>query len=148
MPAPAATMPDSSEARRFRIILIKPSHYDDDGYVIRWWRSTMPSNSLASVYGLVMDSIQRGVLADYAQVDVTPIDETNTRVRIDKIIEEFRAEGTVGFVGLVGVQSNQFPRALDIARPLRAAHIPVVLGGFHVSGLLSMFDQLMPDLQA
>ncbi len=38
--------------RRFRIVLIKPSHYDDDGYVIQWRRSTIPSNSLASVYGL------------------------------------------------------------------------------------------------
>src|SRR6185503_20688111 len=61
---------------------------------------------------------------------------------------EYRADGNFGFVGLVGVQSNQYPRALDIARPLRAAGIPVVLGGFHVSGLLSMFDTLMPDLQA
>src|SRR3954451_25029303 len=144
---PASMVPEVRTGR-FRIILIKPSHYDDDGYVIRWWRSMMPSNSLASVYGLVMDSIQRGVLGDYPQIDVTPIDETNTRVRIDKIIEEFRQPGVSGFVGLVGVQSNQYPRALDIARPLRAAAIPVVLGGFHVSGLLSMFDTLMPDLQA
>ncbi|MBV8801039.1 MAG: radical SAM protein [Alphaproteobacteria bacterium] len=143
----AAPATNSEAGKRFRIILIKPSHYDDDGYVIRWWRSTMPSNSLASVYGLVMDSIGRGVLSDYAKVDVTPTDETNTRVRIDKIIEEFRDPNVKGFVGLVGVQSNQYPRALDIARPLRAAGIPVVLGGFHVSGLLSMFDQLLPDLQ-
>ncbi len=126
-------------------MLVKPSHYDDDGYVIRWYRSTMPSNSLASVYALVMDAIGRGVLGK-RDVQVTAIDETNTRVRIDRIISEFR-NGADGFVGLVGVQSNQYPRALDIARPLRAAGIPVVIGGFHVSGLLSMFDQLMPDLQ-
>src|SRR6185437_7452964 len=41
-------------------------------------------------------------------------------------------------VMLVGVQSNQFPRALDIARPLRARGIQVGIGGFHVSGVLSM----------
>jgi len=127
-------------------VLIKPSHYDDDGYVIRWYRSTMPSNSLASVYALVMDSMERGVL-DGRMAQVTAIDETNTRVRIDRIISEFR-DGADGFVGLVGVQSNQYPRALDIARPLRAEGIPVVIGGFHISGLLSMFDKLMPDLQA
>ena len=39
--------------RKFTIVLIKPSHYDDDGYVIQWRRSTIPSNSLASVYGLL-----------------------------------------------------------------------------------------------
>jgi len=26
---------------RFRLVLIKPSHYDDDGYVIQWWRSSI-----------------------------------------------------------------------------------------------------------
>ena len=41
--------------RKFTIVLIKPSHYDDDGYVIQWRRSTIPSNSLASVYGLLLE---------------------------------------------------------------------------------------------
>jgi hypothetical protein len=36
--------------KHFRIVLIKTSHYDDDGYVIRWYRSPMPANSLASIY--------------------------------------------------------------------------------------------------
>ncbi len=133
--------------RRFRIVLIKPSHYDDDGYVIRWYRSTMPSNSLASVYGLAADAAARNVLGPDVFIDVTVIDETNTRVKIDAIIADFRQVGTFGFVGLVGVQSNQYPRALDIARPLRAAKIPVAIGGFHPSGLLSMFPELMPELQ-
>ena len=29
-----------------------PSHYDDDGYVIRWWRAIISSNSLAAIYGI------------------------------------------------------------------------------------------------
>jgi hypothetical protein len=29
--------------RHFQLILLKPSHYDDDGYVIRWWRAMIPS---------------------------------------------------------------------------------------------------------
>ena len=33
-----------------RLVLIKPSHYDDDGYVISWWRSIVPANSLACVH--------------------------------------------------------------------------------------------------
>ncbi len=48
--------------REFRIILIKPSHYDDDGYVIQWRRSGIPSNSLASVYGLVAECAEARVL--------------------------------------------------------------------------------------
>ena len=39
--------------RAFRVALIKPSHYDADGYVIQWRRSYIPSNSLASVYALI-----------------------------------------------------------------------------------------------
>jgi radical SAM superfamily enzyme YgiQ (UPF0313 family) len=133
--------------RRFRVALVKPSHYDDEGYVIRWYRSPMPANSLASVYALVTDCAERNVLGPDVDIDVTAIDETNTRLRIDRIIADFRRAGSFGFVGLVGVQSNQYPRALDIARPLRAAGIPVVLGGFHVSGMLAMFPSVMADLQ-
>ena len=139
--------PPAVAGRRFCVVLIKPSHYDDDGYVIRWYRSPMPANSLASVYGLVADCAERKVLGTDVDIDVTAIDETNTRLRIEKIIARFRRQGGFGFVGLVGVQSNQYPRALDIARPLRAAGIPVVIGGFHVSGMLAMFPDVMADLQ-
>ena len=31
-----------ARAKQFLIILIKPSHYDDDGYVIQWFRSPIP----------------------------------------------------------------------------------------------------------
>jgi radical SAM superfamily enzyme YgiQ (UPF0313 family) len=133
--------------RRFSVVLIKPSHYDDDGYVIRWFRSPMPSNSLASVYALVADCAARQVLGPDVDIEVTAIDETNTRVQLKKIVANFRRAGNFGFVGLVGVQSNQYPRALDIARPLRAAGIPVVIGGFHVSGMLAMFPNATADLQ-
>src|SRR5258707_5330564 len=136
-----------SPQRRFQLILIKPSHYDDDGYVIQWFRSVMPSNSLAALYGLAVDADERQVLGPDIAIDVTPIDETNTRIRPDKIIADLKRNGGFGLVGLVGVQSNQFPRAMDIARALRAAGVPVVIGGFHVSGCLSMLPGIQPDLQ-
>jgi hypothetical protein len=43
--------------QRFQLILLKPSHYDDDGYVIRWWRAVIPSNSLAALYGAIESEI-------------------------------------------------------------------------------------------
>ena len=52
-----------------------------------------------------------------------------------------------GMVGFVGVQSNQFPRAMDCARTLRAAGVPVVIGGFHVSGCLSMLPETPDSLK-
>jgi radical SAM superfamily enzyme YgiQ (UPF0313 family) len=126
--------------RRFQLVLIKPSHYDDDGYVIRWWRAMIPSNSLAAVYGIAADCASRRVLGDDVDIDITVIDETNTYVDFPALLDRLRRHENFGLIGLVGVQSNQYPRALDIARPFRAANIPVVIGGFHVSGCLSMLD--------
>lgn len=126
--------------RRFQLVLVKPSHYDDDGYVIRWWRSIIPSNSLAAVFSIAEDCAERRVLGEDVEFDIEAIDETNTRVRTKDLLKRFRAHGGFGMLALVGVQSNQFPRALDIARPFRQAGIPVAIGGFHVSGVLAMID--------
>lgn len=136
-PSPAA----ESVVRRFQLILVKPSHYDDDGYVIRWYRSMIPSNSLASVFAIAAEAAERKVLGEGTAIDITCIDETNTRVDIPALLERFAKHGNFGMLGLIGVQSNQFPRALDIARPFRAAGVSVVIGGFHVSGVISMIDE-------
>src|SRR5437763_16867296 len=132
--------------RAFKIILIKPSHYDADGYVIQWWRSIIPSNSLASVYGLLSDCATDQVLGTDVDITIDAFDECNTVLDIKRLIRDLR--GRPGFVGLVGVQSNQFPRALDIGREFRAAGLPVVIGGFHVSGCISMLPDLTVDLKA
>ena len=131
----------------FHLFLIKPSHYDDDGYVIQWARSSIPANTLATLYGLALDCAERRVLGNDVDIRITVWDETNIRIRPDEIIERIRESGGRGLVGLVGVQTNQFPRAVDIARPLRAAGIPVIIGGFHVSGCIAMLPDLPPDLQ-
>ncbi|HEY6254750.1 MAG TPA: radical SAM protein [Xanthobacteraceae bacterium] len=126
--------------RKFQLLLIKPSHYDDDGYVIRWWRAMIPSNSLAAVYGIAADCAARRVLGSDVEIEIDAIDETNTRVNVPALIARYRRDGNFGLVALVGVQSNQYPRALDIARLFRDAGIAVAIGGFHVSGCLSMLD--------
>jgi radical SAM superfamily enzyme YgiQ (UPF0313 family) len=130
----------------FRLVLIKPSHYDDDGYVIRWWRGGLPSNSLACLYGIALDCRNRQVLgADY-DIDIEAIDETNWKVRVEDLTRSIKA-ADAGMVMLVGVQSNQFPRALDIARQFRKRDIQVAIGGFHVSGTLAMLPVRDPDVQ-
>ncbi len=134
--------------RRFQLILIKPSHYDDDGYVIRWWRAMIPSNSLAALYGIAAECAERQVLGPDTAIDITVIDETNTRIDFPRLLAQFKRHGNFGMVALVGVQSNQYPRALDIARPFRDAGLPVSMGGFHVSGCLSMLDGKAVGLDA
>ena len=131
--------------RRFCLVLVKPSHYDDDGYVIQWLRSPIPSNSLASLYGLAQDCAARAVLGADVEFEIHVYDETNARIRPARLARMIERAGG-GMVMLVGVQSNQFPRALDLAAPLRAHGIAVVIGGFHVSGTISMLDGADPDL--
>ncbi len=133
--------------RTFKVILIKPSHYDADGYVIQWWRSLVPSNSLASMYGLMAECAAAKSLGDDVDIDIEAYDECNTVIDVKGAIRKIGSAKS-GFVGLVGVQSNQFPRTLDIARELRAAGVTVVIGGFHVSGCLSMLPEMPDDLKA
>jgi radical SAM superfamily enzyme YgiQ (UPF0313 family) len=132
---------------RFQLILIKPSHYDNDGYVVQWIRSTMPSNSLAAVYSLAKGAAERELLGPDLPIDVMAMDETNTRVKTKEIARRIAENGGRGLVGIVGVQSNEFPRAVDIARPLREAGVQVLIGGFHVSGCLAMLKELPGDIK-
>ena len=133
--------------RRFVVELIKPSHYDDDGYVIQWWKSWIPSNSLACLYGLARDVAARKALGPEIAIEIHAYDECHTVIPIGRIIRRIKTAGA-GLVCLVGVQSNQFPRAMDLARRFRQAGVAVAIGGFHVSGCLAMLPQLPPDLDA
>jgi Radical SAM superfamily len=136
----------AASKRRFCLVLVKPTHYCDDGYPIRWFRSAIPSNSLACIYGIAKDCGERHVLGDDVEIDIHAIDEANTRIRPQHIAGLIKAAGD-GMVLLVGVQSNQTPRALDIARPLRQAGIKVAIGGFHMSGVIAMIDGDDPSLR-
>jgi len=131
--------------RRFVVELVKPSHYDDDGYVIQWWKSWIPSNSLASLYGIARDLAERRALGPDVAIEIHAYDECHTVIPVRRIIGRIE-EADAGLVCLVGVQSNQFPRAMDLAARFRKAGIQVAVGGFHVSGCLAMLPELPPDL--
>jgi hypothetical protein len=132
---------------KFLVELIKPSHYDDDGYVIQWCRGYMPSNSLSALYGLVLSAQQRRILGDHVRIDIAAFDETTTRIPLTRIIRKFRRNGHRGVVCLVGVQTNQFARAVDLGRSFIAAGIKVLIGGFHVSGSASMLPETPMELK-
>src|SRR6202789_1012233 len=132
--------------RKFLIVLIKPSHYDEDGYVIQWRRATIPSNSLASVYGLLAECAEQHVLGPDVEIEIEVYDECNTVIDIGEISKRI-GSSRGGLVALVRVQSNQFPRALDIGRQFRARSVTVAVGGFHVSGCIAMLQELPPDLR-
>lgn len=139
-------MPNGREIERLRIVLIKPSKYDDDGYVIRFWKSVLPSNTLNVLHGLTDDIIERKVFGDLP-IEVTTFDETAEKVPLKKIIRWSREPGTKLVVCLVGVQTNQFPRALDMAKTLKGEGLTVIIGGFHTSGTINMLGEQEPDIQ-
>src|SRR5580704_13360653 len=138
--------PITVSRQRFSLVLVKPTHYCDDGYPIQWLRSAIPSNSLACVYGIAKDFADKKVLGEDITIEIHAFDEANTRIRPSHLAKLIKTAGA-GMVMLVGVQSNQMPRALDIARPLRAMGIQVGIGGFHVSGVISMIDGDDPSLR-
>ncbi len=131
---------------KFHLFLIRPTKYDDDGYPIRWMQTTIPANTLACLHGIAQDSEDRGVLGPDVELSIKTIDEGNTRVRPDRIVQQIKQDGGRGMVCLVGVQSNQFPRAIDLARPFCEAGIPVGLGGFHVTGCVAMLTDMPQEM--
>ena len=131
----------------FHIEIVKPSHYDKDGYVIQWWKAWIPSNSMAALYGIAQNCADRQVLGEDVAIEVDAYDEMNVRIPIEQIASRIKQPGHSGLVCMVGVQSNQFPRAMAIARQFRARGVAVAIGGFHVSGCLAMLKEPTPELK-
>jgi hypothetical protein len=146
--SPIETKPDSrAPDSLFTFVLVKPTHYDDDGYPIQWFRSALPSNTLACMNSLAEDASRREVLGPGVAIEIDTYDETNRRVVPSRIIRDLKRRGGRSLVGLVGVQSNQFPRAFDLARQFRAAGLQVCIGGFHVSGCIAMLPEMPIEMR-
>ena len=126
--------------------MIKTTHYDDKGYPIQWLRSSIPANSLASVNGLAIDCVERKILGENVSIHLHTIDETNEYVNVKSLVKMIKRDGNLALVGMIGVQSNQFPRTMDLAERFLEHDIQVCIGGFHVSGILSMLNHLTPEL--
>ena len=133
--------------KKFRIVLIKPSKYDDEGYVIRFWKGVLPSNTLNVLQGLT-EAVKESCVFGDLKLEIVTFEETAESLPVRRIIRWNRRSSTKLVLGLVGVQTNQFPRAFDLARQFRAAGIDVIIGGFHTSGTINMLSDQEPDIQA
>src|ERR1700748_855265 len=107
-------MSGGERAGLLHFVMIKPSHYDDDGYPIQWARVAFPANTLACLNALAEDARRREVLGPDVEIRLHTYDETNRRVRPDRIIRMVRKAGGKAFIGLVGGQSNPFPPAVGL----------------------------------
>lgn len=136
-----------SKNTKVRVLLILPSHYDDDGYPYRFWKGLLPSNTLVCLKGLVLRCLERGELNCDLEVIVETLDEYVQRVDVDKLVRKAIRKREKLVVCLVGVQTNMFARASDLALQFRKHDVPVLIGGFHVSGMIKMFGEPTEDLQ-
>lgn len=133
--------------KRLHVIYIRPSRYDDEGYVVRFWRGVLPSNTLCCLESLTRSVAASSELGPDVEVTIDTFDDTVQRIPIRKIARINREPDTRVVVGFVGVQTNQFARTSDLALELRAEGVQVMIGGFHVSGMLTLFEQPSYELQ-
>ncbi len=138
---------NSSKIRQVHLFFIQPSRYDEDGYVIRHWKGVLPSNTLAVLSALTNDLVSRKFLGKDIAVKVHLLDEAVHKINCERIAATNRRRRTKAIVALAGVQSNQFPRAADLAREFRTRGVTVLIGGFHVSGSLALFEKIPQEIQ-
>lgn len=129
--------------KKYRFYLIKPSLYDDDGYVIRFSKGVLPSNTLTVLNGLLEHHLTELKKEFDFEFSIELYDEIVDKLKIKKFIKTINKYNEQGIVFLVGVQSNQFKRATDLAIKFKKSGFQVFIGGFHISGILSIFGK--PD---
>ncbi|HYY15947.1 MAG TPA: radical SAM protein [Gammaproteobacteria bacterium] len=123
------------------VVLIKATRYDDDGYPMRHWRGVLPSNTLACLVGLTEAAQCAQVFGEGMEIRRYMYDEVVQKVPIRKLARLQRLPRERVVVGLVGVQSNQFPRACDIAHAFQREGVQdILIGGFHVSGAIALAE--------
>ena len=71
--------------RKLNLYLVKPSQYDDDGYVVRHWRGVLPSNTLACLAGLTEDLVTQKRSVGSLKVNIHVLDETVDHIPVKRI---------------------------------------------------------------
>jgi radical SAM family protein len=118
-----AANPPSGEP--LRVVLLKPSKYGPDGTVERFRRGFMPNSTLRHLAALTPPEVAG------RPCEVVAIDEY-VHADLDYLKLLARAPGRRTLLALVGVQSHQLHRALDLAALARARGVEgCVVGGPH-----------------
>ena len=151
LPSFATPRPDShlgpgpAGRRTLRFYFIKPSTYDDDGYALQFRWGTIPNNTLT-----VLAALNDAVAAARADVHIQTVlwdelvDGALSSTDVEAICERAARDGVDLVIGLAGVQTNQYPRARDIALQFVRLQATVLMGGFHVSSHAPTREFLQP----
>jgi len=119
-----------------RVVIIKPSKYGVTGHVERFWRGFMPNSTVRYILSMTPKSI------DGVKIEVCAVDEY---VHTDLgYLDLIRNPDVPTLLALVGVQSHQFHRSLDLAAFARSHGVKhCIIGGPHpMTCDTSMFSNL------
>jgi radical SAM superfamily enzyme YgiQ (UPF0313 family) len=124
--------------RTVRIYFIKPSRYDEEGYVQFFRYGIQPNNTLTVLKALNEGLNQRYAAHRNVYLETVIWDEICDGLvspeTLLAIRDKAREDGVELLIGLAGVQSNQYPRGRDLALQFKAQGMTTMMGGFHVSG--------------
>jgi len=112
-------------AQPLRVVILKPSKYTTHGYMERFRWGFMPNSTVPYMRSMTPSCVGG------TPIDVHRIDEyVHTDLRYLSLLRRPRGGRTL--VALVGVQSHQFHRALDLAAYAQQNGSMAVIGGPHV----------------
>ena len=77
--------PSGFSCSSLAVVIVRPTRYDEDGYVVRHWRGTLPSNKLSCLNGLTEDAVASGALGSLS-VTVHTFDEAVDRIDPRRIV--------------------------------------------------------------
>jgi radical SAM superfamily enzyme YgiQ (UPF0313 family) len=124
--------------RTVRVYFIKPSRYDDEGYVHFFRYGVQPNNTLTVLKALNEGFNRRYSAERNVYLETVIWDEICDGIvspeSVRAIKEKAAEDGVELLVGLAGVQSNQYPRGRDLGLQFVAQGVKTMMGGFHVSG--------------
>jgi radical SAM superfamily enzyme YgiQ (UPF0313 family) len=128
---------EATPCRTLRVYFIKPSKYDEQGYVLYFWKGVLPNNTLTALAAL-NEEYNRMRASENVFVETVLWDEIVegpiNPATIQAIKDKAREDDVEVLIGMAGVQTNQYPRGRDLALQFKGAGFPVIMGGFHVSG--------------
>lgn len=114
---------------------------------MQWRRVLYPSNTLSTLNALAEDCAARRVLGEGVDIQIEVHDDQCGMPAVESIAARMRRAAAGCLACIVGSHSAHFTRAADLARRFRAAGMPVVMGGFHISGVLATLPEPPAELQ-
>src|SRR5947199_9778128 len=125
--------------RQLVVVLVEVTKYDREGYLIQFYKGVLPCNTLAAMWSLT-EAAFASLELDGLLCRVIAFNERTMRGGVNalQVMKERSAPDTRVVVGLVGIQTNMFPRARQLALEFKAQGATVVMGGFHISGSITL----------